>query len=193
MKARNLLLLVLLGAFAACQPNKSPSLEMKAGAATQAEPAPKKQPAEKPVATAPADEPAPVALAPATEPKPAAKPMDEKPKTAKATASDQDTHGQQRASQASTSTKASISAAAAAVAMPAEAGKCKACHAIDKKLVGPSWKEVAVRRNGDKAVILANIKKGGKLGWGMGNMPPNGTESDAAKLEKLAAFIAGLK
>ncbi len=86
-----------------------------------------------------------------------------------------------------------VAGSAMAADMPAEAGKCKACHAIDKRVVGPAWKDVAAKYKGDDKAILASIKKGGSFGWNMGQMPAKGMENDEAKLEKLSKFIAGLK
>jgi len=59
---------------------------------------------------------------------------------------------------------------------------CTACHATDKKLVGPAYKEVAKKYQGQKdiAAKLAQIvKKGGQGAWGPVRMPPNAAVSDA--------------
>lgn len=88
-----------------------------------------------------------------------------------------------------------VAGSAMAVDMPAEGAACKACHAIDKKVVGPSWKAVAEKYKGDAGAvdkIAANITKGGKFDWKMGQMPPKGGAKDAAQIQKLAEFIAGL-
>jgi len=45
---------------------------------------------------------------------------------------------------------------------------CTACHAIDKKVVGPGWKAVADRYKGDagaQASLVDKVKKGGKGAW----------------------------
>ena len=65
-----------------------------------------------------------------------------------------------------------------------KSGGCVACHAIDKKLVGPSYKDVAQKRKGDKDAIAALEKsvRGGSNGvYGKIPMPPNPKEkiSDA--------------
>jgi cytochrome c len=61
-----------------------------------------------------------------------------------------------------------------------------ACHAIDKKLVGPAYKDVAAKYKGDAkapAVLAAKIKAGGKGVWGEIPMPPNNvTEAEAKEL-----------
>lgn len=59
---------------------------------------------------------------------------------------------------------------------------CAACHTLDKKLVGPAWRDVAVKYKGDaKAVdaLAGKVKAGGKGIWGNVPMPPQGRVSDA--------------
>ena len=80
------------------------------------------------------------------------------------------------------------------VAVPAMADQalatsknCMACHAVDKKLVGPSYKDVAAKYAGQKDAVdkLADkIIKGGPGVWGPIPMPPNAqvNEADAKKL-----------
>jgi cytochrome c len=68
----------------------------------------------------------------------------------------------------------------------AKAKNCMACHAIDKKLVGPAYKDVAAKYKGDAgaaATLAAKVKAGGKGVWGPVPMPPNNvTPEEAAKL-----------
>ncbi|MFN3987025.1 MAG: c-type cytochrome [Rhodocyclaceae bacterium] len=69
----------------------------------------------------------------------------------------------------------------------AKAKNCMACHAVDKKLVGPSYKEVAAKYAGqaDALEMLAGkIQKGGSGVWGPVPMPPNPqvNDDDAKKL-----------
>jgi cytochrome c len=73
--------------------------------------------------------------------------------------------------------------------------KCGSCHAIDKKLVGPSWNDVAKKYKGDKDAankIAASIAKGGSFGWKMGSMPPKGLGASDADIKTLADFISKL-
>jgi cytochrome c len=59
---------------------------------------------------------------------------------------------------------------------------CFACHAVDKKLVGPSYKDVAAKYRGDKgaeAKLFDKVKKGGTGAWGTVPMPPNAHVPDA--------------
>jgi len=77
----------------------------------------------------------------------------------------------------------------ALVALPAAANEelakknaCTACHAVDKKLVGPAFKDVANKYRNDKkaeAMLVEKVKKGGVGVWGQVPMPPNTTVPDA--------------
>ena len=76
----------------------------------------------------------------------------------------------------------------------AKAKNCMSCHAIDKKLVGPAYKEVAAKYKGDKAapaMLAAKVKAGGKGVWGQIPMPPNNVTEDEAK--KLVAWVLSQK
>ena len=59
---------------------------------------------------------------------------------------------------------------------------CLACHTVDKKVVGPSYKEVAAKYRNDptaEAKLFDKVKKGGQGVWGQIPMPPNATVPDA--------------
>ncbi len=59
---------------------------------------------------------------------------------------------------------------------------CTACHAVDKKLVGPSYKDVAKKYAGNakaEAMLFEKVKKGGVGTWGQVPMPPNPNVKDA--------------
>ena len=59
---------------------------------------------------------------------------------------------------------------------------CTACHADDKKLVGPSYKEVAAKYGTDKDAVKKlseKVRKGGVGVWGQIPMPANPTPTDA--------------
>ncbi len=61
---------------------------------------------------------------------------------------------------------------------------CLACHAIDKKLVGPSYKDVATKYKGDEqalSMLATKIIKGGSGSWGPIPMPPNPMTEKQAK------------
>jgi cytochrome c len=84
-----------------------------------------------------------------------------------------------------------------AVDMPKEGkAKCGACHAIEKKLVGPAWKDVAAKYAGKpdaEKTLIANITKGGAFGWKIGVMPARGLGATDAEIATLAKFIVELK
>jgi len=66
---------------------------------------------------------------------------------------------------------------------------CMACHAVDKKLVGPSYKDVAAKYKADKdapAKLAKKIREGGVGAWGQVPMPanPQVSEAEAASLAK---------
>jgi cytochrome c len=76
----------------------------------------------------------------------------------------------------------------------AKAKNCMSCHALDKKLVGPAYKDVAAKYKGDAkapAMLAAKIKAGGKGTWGPIPMPPNNVTPEEAG--KLAAWVLALK
>lgn len=71
---------------------------------------------------------------------------------------------------------------------------CTACHAVDKKLVGPSYKDVSAKYKGQKdaaAMLAGKIKKGGQGAWGPVPMPPNPNVSDA-DVASMVKFILAL-
>lgn len=87
-------------------------------------------------------------------------------------------------------------AAAVVLAAPARADEalarkynCLACHAIDKKLVGPSYKDIAKKyKAADAAKLAEKVKKGGSGVWGPIPMPPNAAVPDA-DVKKLVDWI----
>lgn len=72
---------------------------------------------------------------------------------------------------------------------------CTACHAIDKKLVGPGYKEVAAKYAKDpkaEAILIAKVKAGGVGTWGQIPMPPNTAVGDE-DVKKLVKWVLSLK
>ena len=72
---------------------------------------------------------------------------------------------------------------------------CMACHAVDKKLVGPSYKEVATKYAGQKDMadkLAGKIVKGGSGVWGPVPMPANPQVTEA-EAKMLAAWVLTLK
>lgn len=100
--------------------------------------------------------------------------------------------------------KAVVLAAAAALALTtgvasadqalAQKSACMSCHQVAKKVVGPSFNDVAKKYKGDAKAedhIVTVIKKGGKGVWGAVPMPPHPQVSDD-NAKKLAAWILSL-
>lgn len=76
----------------------------------------------------------------------------------------------------------------------AKAKNCMACHAVDKKLVGPSFKDVADKYKGDAGAeekLAKKVKAGGSGVWGAIPMPPNAISEDEAK--KLVKWVLSKK
>ena len=70
---------------------------------------------------------------------------------------------------------------------------CMACHAVDKKLVGPAYRDVAKKYAGTSAdTLAASIRKGGAGRWGQIPMPAQAQLSEA-DARKLAAWILEIK
>ena len=71
---------------------------------------------------------------------------------------------------------------------------CLACHAEDKKLVGPAYKEVAKKYKGDagaEAKLIGKVKAGGSGVWGAIPMPPNNVPD--ADIKTLVEWILSLQ
>jgi cytochrome c len=88
-----------------------------------------------------------------------------------------------------------VSAPALADEALAKANNCMACHAVDKKLVGPSYKDVAKKYAADATAadkLATKIIKGGSGAWGAVPMPANPKVSEA-DAKKLAAWVLGMK
>ena len=67
----------------------------------------------------------------------------------------------------------------------AQSKNCLACHAVDKKLVGPAYVEIAKKYKGNKdagGVLIKKVINGGGGVWGTIPMPPNPVKEDEAKL-----------
>ena len=72
---------------------------------------------------------------------------------------------------------------------------CATCHAIDKKILGPAYKDVAAKYRGDKdalSKLSKKVKEGGAGVWGPVPMPPNSAVSDA-DIKELVTWILSLK
>ena len=87
-----------------------------------------------------------------------------------------------------------ITAPAMADEALAKAKNCMACHAVDKKMVGPAYKDVAAKFGGQKdaeATLVKAIIEGSKGVWGPVPMPPNKVTEAEAK--QLVTWILSMK
>ena len=72
---------------------------------------------------------------------------------------------------------------------------CTACHAIDKKVIGPAYNDVSAKYKGDAAAatkLFDSVKKGSTGKWGPIPMPPNPNVPDA-DVKALVAHVLSLK
>ena len=77
----------------------------------------------------------------------------------------------------------------------AQANGCMTCHQLDKKVRGPSYKEVATKYRSDKgaeAALVKKVKDGGKGAWGEMIMPPNAHVKDA-DIAAIVKWILAMK
>jgi cytochrome c len=81
-----------------------------------------------------------------------------------------------------------VAVAGAVLAMPVQADEalarkhnCLACHQVDKRIVGPAYKDIARKYKGQNAAakLEQKVKKGGQGAWGNVPMPPNPAVPDA--------------
>ena len=92
-------------------------------------------------------------------------------------------------------TLAAVSAPVMANEALAKSKNCMACHSVDKKLVGPSYKDVAAKFGKDAGaadMLAGKIIKGSSGTWGAVPMPPNANVSEA-EAKTLATWILSLK
>lgn len=88
--------------------------------------------------------------------------------------------------------------AAACVALPAQASeaivkkaRCVSCHAVDKKMVGPAYKDVAAKYKSDKDAVgklAKKVREGGVGVWGQIPMPAN-PQVSAGEAETLVKWV----
>jgi cytochrome c len=191
--------LTVLFAFAGCQPDaqQSPAAPPAPVAQTDAQ--------EKPMPTtvAPAPQKAPAKIVVAA---PNVQPAQPKPATGKSDVASPPQEVQM-AEPAKAETIVAMEQVPAATPAPqgrlseadalalAKKKNCFACHALDKKAVGPAWRAVAQKYRGDagaQAVLEAKVRKGGKGNWGSIAMPPQPALSDE-ELSGLVQFVLQLQ
>lgn len=84
--------------------------------------------------------------------------------------------------------------ASASQALAQKSG-CLACHQIDKKVLGPSFKDVAAKYKGDasaEAKLIAKVKKGGSGVWGPMPMPANSPQVKDEDIKSIVQWILAL-
>lgn len=90
-----------------------------------------------------------------------------------------------------------LPAAASASQQIAVKAGCVACHTVDRRLVGPSYKEIAVRyKNRPDAVVYLSqrVRKGGPGNWGAIPMAPNDVSKlSDAELKSVMGWILATK
>lgn len=82
----------------------------------------------------------------------------------------------------------------AAQALAQKSG-CLACHSIDKKVLGPAYKDVAAKYKGDKtaeAKMIAKVKAGGSGVWGPMPMPANSPQVKDEDIKTIVQWILAL-
>jgi len=84
--------------------------------------------------------------------------------------------------------------AAANEALAKKSG-CLACHGVDKKVLGPGFKDVAAKYKGDKAAegkLVAKVKAGGSGVWGPIPMPANSPQVKDGDIQSIVKWILSL-
>ncbi|WP_342621146.1 c-type cytochrome [Rhodoferax sp. GW822-FHT02A01] len=77
----------------------------------------------------------------------------------------------------------------------AQTKNCLSCHTVEKKLVGPAFKDVAAKYRGDKEAkdrLTAKVMQGGAGVWGVYAMPAN-PQVSAEEAKTLVGWVLGLK
>jgi cytochrome c len=77
----------------------------------------------------------------------------------------------------------------------AQKSGCLACHAVDKKVLGPAFKDVAAKYKGDKSAegkLVAKVKAGGSGVWGPMPMPANSPQVKDEDIKSIVQWILSL-
>lgn len=77
----------------------------------------------------------------------------------------------------------------------AQKSGCLACHGVDKKVLGPGFKDVAAKYKGDKsaeAKLVAKVKAGGSGVWGPMPMPPNSPQVKDEDIKSIVQWILAM-
>jgi len=191
MRTQNVLLVPLLAALYGCQPEAPVQQAAAPAAEPPVMPASTGQAVTSEVAApAPVQQAAPVAAGKAGQ-SAAKKPAQAAPAPAVAAP----VAKVEPAAEAKPEMKAEPAVSEADALQLAKKSNCLACHAIDKKVIGPAWKDVAAKYRGDteaEARLMNKIAKGGSGVWGVMVMPPSPQVSEADR-KTLARFVLSLK
>jgi cytochrome c len=90
------------------------------------------------------------------------------------------------------STMAAPSIAAESAEALAQKSGCLGCHSVDKKILGPAYKDVAAKYKGDKtaeARLIEKVKAGGSGAWGTMPMPANSPRVKDADIKTLVQWV----
>lgn len=77
----------------------------------------------------------------------------------------------------------------------AQKSGCMACHSVDKKVLGPAYKDVAAKYKGQKdaeAKLIDKVKKGGSGVWGPIPMPANSPQVKDEDIKKIVQWVLSL-
>jgi cytochrome c len=87
-----------------------------------------------------------------------------------------------------------VGQASASEALAQKSG-CLACHGVDKKVLGPSFKDVSAKYKGDKsaeAKLVAKVKAGGSGVWGPMPMPANSPQVKDEDIKSIVHWVLSL-
>lgn len=77
----------------------------------------------------------------------------------------------------------------------AQKSGCLACHSVDKKVLGPAFKDISAKYKGDKKAVgklVAKVKKGGSGVWGPMPMPANSPQVKDKDIKSIVSWILSL-
>ena len=77
----------------------------------------------------------------------------------------------------------------------AQKSGCLACHGVDKKVLGPAFKDVAAKYKGDKSAegkLVAKVKAGGSGVWGPMPMPANSPQVKDEDIKSIVQWVLSL-
>lgn len=88
-----------------------------------------------------------------------------------------------------------VAGQAAADQALAQKSGCLACHGVDKKVLGPAFKDIAAKYKGDKSAegkLITKVQKGGSGVWGPIPMPANSPQVKDGDIKSIVKWIMSL-